>query len=87
MKHASAATLGRIEPLLATLRARSLLKEKSLGVFYLRGKAFLHFHDDPSGIFAGVRLEGADFTRFRIATTGERKALLKTIDQYLAMKV
>lgn len=86
MKHATAATLARIGTLLGKLRTWPLLKEKSPGIFYLRGRAFLHFHEDPSGIFADVRLDGADFSRFRAGTATEQEALLEAIDRHLAMK-
>ena len=52
--------------------------EKTHGVFYFRSKAFLHFHEDPSGLHADVRL-GADFSRFRVETAEERDALLERI--------
>jgi hypothetical protein len=58
MKHASAATLGRIEGLLAELRALPGLTEKKTGTFTLKGSAFLHFHEDPAGLFADVKVEG-----------------------------
>ena len=83
MKHATAATLARIDGLLGQIRARTALKEKTPGVFYLRGKAFLHFHDDPGGIFADVRLDGTDFTRFRAVSAAEQKALLSAVDDFL----
>lgn len=83
MKHAGAATLDALSPLLADLRRRSQLREKKTGVFYLRSRAFLHFHEDPAGIFADVRL-GEDFTRMRVATARERRALLAAVDAHLS---
>jgi len=66
MKHAGPAALDVLEPLLARIRATGLLKEKSRGVFYLKSKAFLHFHEDPKGLFADIRTaDGTDFDRFR----------------------
>jgi len=58
MKHAGAASLDRLEELLGKLRQLGALKEKSRGVFYLRSKAALHFHEDPGGLFADVRAAG-----------------------------
>jgi hypothetical protein len=52
MRHAGAAALDQLEPLLQQLRALPALKEKARGVFYLRSRAFLHFHEDPSGLHA-----------------------------------
>jgi hypothetical protein len=52
--------------------------ERTRGVFYRRSRAFLHFHEDPSGLHADVRL-GPDFRRFRVETAEEREALLQRI--------
>jgi hypothetical protein len=49
MKHAGPETFVLLASLLEKLRERPLLKEKSPGVFYLKSRAFLHFHDDPAG--------------------------------------
>lgn len=76
MKHAGAITLDAIEALLAELRDIAGLKERSRGVFYLRSKPFLHFHEDPSGIHADLRIDG-DFVRFRAETKAERQVLLE----------
>lgn len=70
MKHAGATALDRLEPLLAALRALPGLKEKARGVFYRGGRAFLHFHEDPAGLIADLRLAGPDFERFRVETGG-----------------
>ena len=51
------------------------LKERSRGVFYLHSKPFLHFHEDPAGIHADLRID-ADFVRFRVQTRVEQRALL-----------
>ena len=54
MKHAGGEALDRLEPLLERLRACPGMKEKTRGVFYRAGRAFLHFHEDPAGLsFAG----------------------------------
>ena len=75
MKHAGAPTFDRLEDLLVSLRGVAGLKERSRGVFYLHSKPFLHFHDDPSGIHADLRI-GDDFVRFRAETKVEQRALL-----------
>ncbi len=54
MRHARDQDLDRIEGLLAQLRALPGLKEKKRGVFYWKSKAFLHFHEDPKGMFADL---------------------------------
>ncbi|MDB5430532.1 MAG: hypothetical protein JWP35_1648 [Caulobacter sp.] len=79
MKHATAAALDRLEPLLAEIRKVEGLVEKSRGVFYRRSKAFLHFHEDPTGDHADVRGPG-DFERFKCETPQERLALLRRVE-------
>lgn len=77
MKHASAAALDRLEPLLADLRGLPGLKERARGVFYLKGRAFLHFHEDPKGLFADIRDEaGKDFQRLDVTGDPGRATLL-----------
>jgi hypothetical protein len=83
MKHAGQDTLRRLAPLLIELRKRAALREKAMGIFYLKSKAFLHFHDDPAGIFADVKLDLKTYSRIRATTTTEQKALLRTIDKCL----
>ena len=83
MRHAGPATLARIAPLLEELRARSALVEKRPGVFYLKSRAFLHFHDDPEGVFADARL-AEDFVRLRVTTASEQSDLLERIDDCLS---
>ncbi len=77
MKHAGSAALDRLEPLLARLRALGGLKEKGRGVFYLKSRAFLHFHEDPTSLYADVRaLDGADFDRLKIDGDATAAALV-----------
>ncbi|MDB5472244.1 MAG: hypothetical protein JWR84_3804 [Caulobacter sp.] len=84
MKHAGSAALDQLEPLLTELRALEALKEKARGVFYRRSRAFLHFHEDPSGLHADLRLAGDDFDRFRVQDEAERTALLALVRKGLA---
>jgi hypothetical protein len=84
MKHAGAAALEEIGPLLAEIRKRQPLREKSPGSFYAKSKAYLHFHEDPAGMFADVKLDFVEFTRMRATTAKEQKALLAKIDRSLA---
>jgi hypothetical protein len=79
VKHASGPSLDQIEPLLASIRGIPGLVEKSRGVFYRHSKAFLHFHEDPSGMHADVRLDGDEFVRFRVETPDEQEALVETV--------
>ena len=78
MRHATAAGLGELDDVLSELRGVDGLKEKSRGVFYRGSRAFLHFHEDPSGLYADVRVD-ADFERMRVTTKAERKRLLSVV--------
>ena len=75
MKHAGADAIRELEPLLRELRALEELTEKRPGIFYRRSKAFLHFHEDPKGLFADLKLAD-DFSRFPVNTDRQREALL-----------
>jgi hypothetical protein len=82
MKHASPAALAGLTDLLTQIRAHEGLREKSPGTFYRKSKAFLHFHEDPAGMFADLNL-GPDWKRFPATTGAERKALLSAIERAL----
>ena len=84
MKHASPDTLATLEPLLVELRAVPGLVEKKLGIFYVKSSAYLHFHEDPAGLFADVRLTGKDFNRFAVSTWPQQTALLKRVRAHRA---
>jgi hypothetical protein len=83
MKHAGPDTLLRISGLLAELRARRVLRERRPGVFELKSRAFLHFHDDPSGVFADVRLSEG-FVRLPVTSSAQQSDLLERIDHCLS---
>lgn len=83
MKHAGPATLEQLTHLLHDLRERTPLREPRPGCFYLKSKGFLHFHEDPAGIFADVKLDSVDFTRYRVTTRKEQQALLARVDRCL----
>lgn len=84
MRHATAAALDRLEPLLGEIRELGGgLAERKRGTFYRRSRAFLHFHEDPAGDFADLRV-GADFERFRVTTAGERRSFLRRVRGLLA---
>jgi hypothetical protein len=78
VRHARSEALDELEPLLRDLRSVPGLVEKSRGVFYRRSKAFLHFHEDPSGLHADVLLD-KDFERFRVQTAQEKTQLLNRV--------
>jgi hypothetical protein len=84
VKHAGPAALDQIDELLEKLRSYPL-KERSRGTFYRGSSAFLHFHEDPAGMFADLKL-GGDFERFRISTKAERAAFLRAVATELAQQ-
>ncbi len=73
MKHATLEALNRLAPLLVQLCTLPNLRERKLGIFYRASKAYLHFHENPRGLFADVRL-GNDFARFQVNTKKEQEA-------------
>jgi hypothetical protein len=75
VKHARGPALDSIEDLLVSIRRRDGLVEKVRGVFYRAGRAYLHFHEDPAGIFADLR-EAAEWARLPVNTGAQRRALL-----------
>ena len=83
MKHASAATLLALTPLLAAARRHTALVERKPGIFYLRGRACLHFHEDPGGLCADLRVGDGDFERLRVSTADEQTAFVAWLDQHL----
>lgn len=78
MKHAGPAVLDQLEPLLARIRACGGLREKSRGIFYLKARAFLHFHEDPAGVFVDIRAaDGKDFDRMKLDAAVESDILAR----------
>jgi hypothetical protein len=76
MKHASGQALRDLQPLLDELRKLERLVERTPGAFYLKSRAFLHFHEDPSGLYADVKLDLATFSRLRVSSPEEQAQLL-----------
>ena len=84
MRHARAEALDALEPVLVRLRACPELTERSRGIFYRKSQAFLHFHEDPAGMFADVRLVPGEFTRMRVSTKAEQRAFMSAVRTALA---
>ncbi|MGF1460635.1 MAG: hypothetical protein ACFBSG_16615 [Leptolyngbyaceae cyanobacterium] len=79
MKHASPAALEALAPLLERVRHYiPPLKEKAVGKFYLKSSAFLHFHEDPAGLFADLKVNG-EWQRYAVNTESEYVELLTAI--------
>lgn len=86
MKHASEATLKELTPLLERIRSMDGLVEKRPGVFYRKSKAFMHFHEDPEGLFVDVRLDFDEpFTRLPVTTSRQRSALISSVRRALSL--
>jgi hypothetical protein len=84
MKHASPETLQHLAPLLERLRSVPGLVERTPGTFYLRSMAFLHFHEDPAGVFADVKLNGPSFQRLPLQTAAHQASLVKAVSEAVA---
>ena len=78
MKHAGLAALDSLEPLLQKLRKIPGLLERKRGIFYRQGTAFLHFHEDPAGLFADLRTS-ADFERYPVSSAEQVTRLLREV--------
>jgi hypothetical protein len=83
MKHAGADALNLLEPLLVKIRKHAQLKEKKRGLFYLKGKSFLHFHEDPEGLFADLFSDEQSW-RLRVSKRAEQRTLLAKIAEVLS---
>lgn len=82
MKHAGSEALDRLAGVLASLRARSHLRETRPGIFYVKRRAFLHFHEDPAGLFADLR-RGGEWLRLPANSPAECARLLAQVDRTL----
>lgn len=78
MKHAGEETLKKLDPFLEKIRLIPGLVEKKRGTFYKKSSAFLHFHEDPAGIFADVKVDGS-FQRFSADTPAQQAQIIKAI--------
>jgi len=83
VRHATPATLDAIEPLLAGIRKVAALRERQQGIFYLKSIAYLHFHEDPAGLFADVKI-GGSWKRLEVSSARAKKELLAAVRRDLA---
>ena len=81
MKHAGPDALAELAGLLDQLRTVDGLVEKRPGVFSRRSRAALHFHEDPSRLYADVRLDpsAADFERVLVTTPAQQARLVREV--------
>ena len=75
MVHADNDALARLLPLLRQLRAITGLREMKPGIFYLKGSAFIHFHEEAGALVADLkRAGGSGFDRYPVdAAPAQRK--------------
>ncbi len=83
MKHASEKALESLEEVLKQVRQVEGLTERKPGVFYRKTRAFLHFHEDPAGLFADLRT-GSDWERLPVNTLEEQTILLTRLSTFKA---
>jgi len=88
MLHATENTLAKYEALVASLRAIDGMNERRPGIFYRKSKAFLHFHEDPTGLYADLRMYVNDeFVRMRVTSRVEQSALITLVTSALTQPV
>jgi hypothetical protein len=83
VRHARDQDLDRLEDLLAQLRTLPGLVEKKRGVFYRKSRSFLHFHEDPKGLFADIGGPNGEFERIDVTDAAGRAQLLQAARQRL----
>ena len=84
MRHARDQDLDRLEDLLTRLRELPGLTEKKRGVFYRKSKSFLHFHEDPKGMFADLSAgPGKDDERIDVTEPAGQALLLTAVVERL----
>jgi hypothetical protein len=77
MAHADPKALEPLLPLLRQLRDVKGLKEVKPGIFYCRGAAFLHFHDDQGRLMADLKKPGGSgFDRYPVDTPPAQRKLV-----------
>jgi hypothetical protein len=81
MKHAGSDALRELSDLLSAIRMRGP-KEPRPGVFYRKGQAWVHFHEDKAGLFADIRV-GKEWERFCVSDAKGRTDFLAMIDRNL----
>ena len=84
MKHAGKVALSKLEPLLEFLRAQPQLVERTPGSFYVGPRAFIHFHEDATDLFADVKEDLVSFSRHQVTTTAQQRAVLSLVHKCLA---
>lgn len=89
MAHAKESDLIDLDYLLKELRTNLVIKEKSFGCFYMKGKGVLHFHTKDQRLYAHV-FDGKEWQEVDIPSSPSmtlQKKILKMIQNILESKV
>lgn len=78
MRRAGEQALDALESLLEQVRKQKSLSERKRGIFYSGSTPFLHFHEDPAGLFADLKVRD-QWTRLRVSTKSEQRAFLSKL--------
>ena len=71
------APLSRLLPLLRQLREIKGLREMKPGIYYMKGSAFLHFHDEAGAVVADLKkASGAGFDRYPVDLPADQRKLV-----------
>ena len=85
MRHANEQDLLKLTALLKRVRQLAGLRERKPGAFYHGSIGFLHFHEDPAGMFADLKV-GTEWERMRVTTAAEQAALVSRARQALLLQ-
>jgi hypothetical protein len=85
VKHAGSTSIRALTPLLAEIRGMEIegVTERKPGTFYRKGAGLLHFHEDPAGFFADLKIDGA-WRRFPVNHPRETATFLSAWRRTLA---
>jgi hypothetical protein len=76
------ATLHQLGPLFDLLRGHESLREARPAEFHLRGRGFLHFHEEPDGVVADVLLNTGR-VRMPVTSPAQQAEFLERIGDIL----
>jgi hypothetical protein len=80
VEHAGADALEELSGLIGELRQLGWLREQTPAHFYWKSRAIVHFHEDPTGLYADVRLDlQGRFERRRVTARAEQDELVADI--------
>ena len=83
MKHAGEKALDELSRLVEQIQRLPGLTERSPGSFYVRRIGFLHFHEDPAGMFADLKMVNGAWERMRSTSAREQATLMRLVREEL----